>query len=67
MQQLHSEQKALLKKSLVKEISKWKICFKCREWSPNTKDPLYENDKFSLPKTIPDIEEPLWLTSRGEF
>ena len=38
-----------------------------KEWSPNSKGPLYESDKFALPKPIPDIEEPQWVTSRREF
>ena len=43
------------------------IFFKWKEWSPNTRGPLFKSDKFALPETIPGIEEPLWVTSRREF
>ena len=50
-----------------KEIFKWKNCFKWKAWSANSKGPLFESDKFALPKPIKDIEEPEWVISRREF
>ena len=67
IQQLDSKQKASLKISLEKEIHKWKNCFKWKEWSPNSRGPLFESDKFALPKPIPGIEEPKWVISIREF
>jgi hypothetical protein len=34
---------------------------------PNTKDHPFESDQFAVPKPIPDVKEPLWVTSRQEF
>lgn len=56
IQKLDAEQKASLKISLEKGVTKWKNCYKWREWSPNTKGPLFVNNKFALPKTIPRIK-----------
>ena len=67
IQQLNSEQQTLLKESLQKEVIKWKNCFKWREWSPNTTGPRFESDNFALPKSIPGVEEPKWVTTRREF
>ena len=64
IQQLDAEQKASLKISLQKDITKWKNCFKWKEWSPNAKGPLFVSDQFALPKPISGIEEPEWVTSR---
>jgi hypothetical protein len=58
-QQLDSEQKTALKDSLKSEIELWKNCFRWKEWSPNSKGPLCESDKFALPKPIPGVEEPV--------
>jgi hypothetical protein len=49
------------------EVSKMKNDFKWRNWSPDSRCPLFESDKFDLPKTIAGIEESLWVTSKREF
>ena len=67
IQHLDTEQKASLKESLEKENQKWKNCFKWRDWTPNSKGPLFNSDKFALPKPIKNIEEPKWVISRREF
>ena len=67
IQRLNTEQKASLKESLEKENQKWKNCFKWKDWSPNSKGPLFKSDKFALPKPIKNIEEPKWVSSRRDF
>jgi hypothetical protein len=57
----------LKKYSLKIESEKRKNCFGWKEWLPNSKGSLFENDNFALPKPIPGIEEPLWVTSRRYF
>jgi hypothetical protein len=52
---------------LKSDSEKWKHCLCWKEWSPNSKGPLFESDNFALPNTMPDVEEPLWVTSRREF
>jgi hypothetical protein len=66
IQQLNG-QKSSSKNSLKSESEKWKNSFHWKELSPNSKGPLFESYNFALPKLIPGVEEPLWVTSRREF